>query len=277
METRRAIRLFLLLLLFFSSFFYAFVLFVPGAQTRWLSYSAAFMWCPGLAALLTQLALHRNVRGLGWRPGQLQYHAFAYAFPLAFCLPVYLLVWLLDLGAFDAHALEAGRSRLGLPPSMFGSAAVAVLAAVLAPAGMLGEELGWRGFLVPRLARVTDLRRTSLITGAIWALWHYPVQLAVLPVYMPHLPLWYAAACFSVSVIAISFVYTWLRLRSASVWPAALLHATSNAFQGGFEALTKHTPLTSYFTYEYGIGFAVVVPLLAIPFWRKLGRMEREA
>jgi hypothetical protein len=64
-------------------------------------------------------------------------------------------------------------------------------------------------------------------------------------------------------------------LRSGSVFPAALLHATSNAFMGAFEALTKHTDVTSYFTYEYGLGFALVVPLLSLPFWRAGQRLAR--
>jgi len=58
------------------------------------------------------------------------------------------------------------------------------------------------------------------------------------------------------------------------VFPATLLHATSNAFQGYFEALTKHDALTSYFTYEYGVGFALVIPLLALPFWRRGRRLS---
>ena len=253
-EARRAVWLFLGLLLAFSSVFYAFVWLSPDAGKRWLSYSGAFMWCPGLAALLTQFALHRNLRGLGWRFGAVKYYLLAYGLPLAFCVPVYVLVWLL------------------------GNAALAILAAVLAPTGIvatLGEELGWRGLLVPRLATWMDLTRTSLVTGVVWSLWHYPVHFAVLPVYLPRLPLWYATACFTVSVVAISFVYTWLRLSSGSIWPGALLHATSNAFQAAFETLTKHDDVTSYFTYEYGLGFAVTIPLIAIPFWRRLRRMER--
>jgi hypothetical protein len=76
-------------------------------------------------------------------------------------------------------------------------------------------------------------------------------------------------------VVAISFVHAWLRLRSGSVFPPALLHATSNAFMGAFEALTKHSDVTSYFTYEYGLGFALVVPLLSLPFWKAGQRLSR--
>jgi hypothetical protein len=58
------------------------------------------------------------------------------------------------------------------------------------------------------------------------------------------------------------------------VFPAALLHAASNAFQGAFEAVTRHDAATSFFTYEYGIGFALVIPLVALPFWRSGSKLD---
>jgi membrane protease YdiL (CAAX protease family) len=272
------IRLFLVLLLVMSGGFYAFLFLEPGAPGRWPSYSAAFMWCPGLAAVLTLLILRRSLRGLGWSRGGLRCYLIAYALPVAFCVPVYLVVWWSGLGGFDAAAFEAYRSRTGLPAGLAGS--LGVIAAVLlsAPLGViatLGEELGWRGFLVPRLFASTNFTRTSVITGLVWSAWHYPVVVAVLPVFIPKLPIAYAIACFTVSVVAISFVYTWLRLRSGSVFPPALLHATSNAFMGAFESLTKHNEVTSYYTYEYGLGFALVVPLLSLPFWKAGQRLPR--
>lgn len=68
----------------------------------------------------------------------------------------------------------------------------------------------------------------------------------------------------------------WLSYSAAFMWcpGVAALHATSNALQGAFETLTKHGDVTSYFTYEYGVGFAIVVPLMAVPFWKKLRGME---
>jgi CAAX protease family protein len=275
---RRDIWLFLALLFALSCACYALVFLAPKAAQQWLFYySGVFMWCPGLAALLVQLVLYRSLRGLGWGWGAGRYYVLAYLLPLAFCLPVYLLVWLLGLGDFNHEFVEASRSRVGLPPGLFANLGLILLALVAAPTNMmvtLGEELGWRGFLVPRLRAVTSFTGTSLLTGLIWSAWHYPVIVAVLPLHRPHLPLWYATACFTVSVVAISVVYTWLRLRSGSVWPAALLHATSNAFQGGFEALTKDTGMTSYLTFEYGVGFALVIPLIAFAFWRKRHDVE---
>ena len=101
--------MFLGLLLVFSGAFYAFLFFVPDAPKRWLSLSGAFMWCPGVAALLTQLALHRNLRGFGWRPGGWRFHLLAYAVPLGFCVPVYAFVWMAGLGGFEAVTKHTDR------------------------------------------------------------------------------------------------------------------------------------------------------------------------
>ncbi|WP_457831901.1 CPBP family glutamic-type intramembrane protease, partial [Staphylococcus aureus] len=42
-------------------------------------------------------------------------------------------------------------------------------------ANALGEEIGWRGFLVPELYKKIGYTKTSLLTGAIWSVWHYPI------------------------------------------------------------------------------------------------------
>lgn len=257
-----------------SGIFYGLLAFSEGIAERWLSsmLPAAFMWCPGVAALLTCLATRRGAGGLGWRWGGWRYYGIAYALPLAIGIPVYAVLWWSGWGDFDPTPLEALRAKYGLPPGALGTSGAVLLVLALAPLGMLsslGEEIGWRGFLVPRLAQLFDLRRTSLFVGLLWALWHYPLIFLVVPHYLPDLPLGFGTVCFTVMVVAVSAVYTWLRLRSGSVFPAALLHATSNAFLFGLDRLTLHH--TPYFSHEYGIGLAISIPLFAWPFWRRLG------
>lgn len=102
----------------------------------------------------------------------------------------------------------------------------------------LGEEIGWRGFLVPELSKTVSFTGTALISGVVWALWHYPIL--IFADYNAGTATWYALTCFTVMVVAISFVFAWLRLKSGSLWTGALLHASHNLYvQNIFTPLTK--------------------------------------
>lgn len=266
---------FLALLLLLSGLFYAVLFLQPGVRQRWGGYSVEFMWCPGIAALVTQVLMRRSVRELGWGWGGLRYYLLAYTLPIGFCLAAYVPVWL-GLHAFRPEALTEARMKLRLPVGVIGNLGMAFLFALTQPflgmIGSLGEEIGWRGFLVARLYPLMGFTKTSFTTGLIWAIWHYPVVAAVFPLYRPHVPLPYALTCFTVAVVAISFVHSWLRLQSGSVWPSALFHSAGNAFVVSFQALTRENTTTSYLTFEYGLGLALVLPPLAYVFWKRWQR-----
>ncbi|MEZ5332692.1 MAG: hypothetical protein R2991_11700 [Thermoanaerobaculia bacterium] len=84
--------------------------------------------------------------------------------------------------------------------------------------------------------------------------------------YLRRTPAPYAVACFTVMVVGISFLFAHLRLASASVWPAMLLHASHNQWiQGFFDKATVDTGPTPYWIGEFGAGLAlagIVVALL---------------
>lgn len=90
---------------------------------------------------------------------------------------------------------------------------------------MLGEELGWRGYLLPRLLPLG--RWPALVTsGVIWGLWHAP--LTSLGYNYAKYPGVRAVLLFTVSCTLFGVIFGWLRLASGSLWPAVVAHATLN-------------------------------------------------
>lgn len=268
-NARRRIYLFLVLTFALSAVFW--VLAGRGASVPQELITLGLMWCPGIAALVTMLAFRRNVRGLGWQRGPVRYLLLSYALPAVYAGVVYGLTWLLGWGALTTERVPEGQPW---PVFALTNATVLFLAGGLLPA--LGEEIGWRGLLVPQLARLTSFTKTALISGAIWAVWHYPMILFA--GYHGDTPRWYALLCFTVMAVAMSFAFAWLRLRSGSLWTAVILHAAHNVFiQTIFDPLTRDTGFTAYITTEFGIGLAVAAVVVAVLCWSRRGDVDGSA
>jgi len=221
----------------------------------------ALMWMPAVAALVTTFIHQRNIRGLGWAPGKFKYLALGYLLPIVYAAIAYGIVWVTGLGAYDGTVAAEGD---GLAGFLSKALTLGVLQAALLA---LGEEIGWRGLLVPQMARLTTFTRTALITGLIWGLWHVP--LILFGDYNAGTPWWYALLCFTVLVVGMNFAFTWLRLASGSIWPTVVMHASHNLIiQGVFDKLTADTGNTAFFTTEFGAMLAILGIVVAIVFAR---------
>jgi membrane protease YdiL (CAAX protease family) len=123
--------------------------------------------------------------------------------------------------------------------------------------------------LVPELSKKYSFTITALISGGIWALWHYPVILFA-NYNNSSAPAWFGLICFTVMVIGISFAFTWLRLKLGSLWTGVILHAAHNVFiQAFFTPLTGPTRWSAYVIDEFGIGLALAAVVVAYLFWRR--------
>ena len=130
----------------------------------------------------------------------------------------------------------------------------------------LGEEIGWRGFLVPELSKVVGFTGVGIISGLMWAVYHFPVLLFA--DYNAGTPAWYGLTCFTLMVVADSFILAWLTLRSGSLWPAAILHGSHNLFiQSILTPLTRNTGSTNYIIDEFGVGLVITIAIGAIVVW----------
>jgi membrane protease YdiL (CAAX protease family) len=86
----------------------------------------------------------------------------------------------------------------------------------------------------------------------------------------PGTPVWYYLPFFTLLLPVISFVWTWMRLKTGSLWPGVVLHATHNTFiQQIFDPLTVDNNKTRYVAGEFGVTLGVIAILMAVYFWRR--------
>lgn len=132
---------------------------------------------------------------VGWR-----WWLFAFLFPTA--------IWLISGVVFliQGQAWPASYAALAFFPIAFIT--------------NFGEEIGWRGFALPRLLQRYNAVTASLILGAVWGAFHLALNL--------YRPL-FAAVTFAFTLM-ISIVLTWLFLRTKSVILAAVLNAAFNTW-----------------------------------------------
>lgn len=102
--------------------------------------------------------------------------------------------------------------------------ALSLTAVIMAVVWSIGEELGWRGYALPRLMEQVGPVWASLLIGIAWWLWHTPGWLVGFGA--PNDISYWA---FGVWVVSASFVFTYFYIKSdANVWTAVLLHAGAN-------------------------------------------------
>jgi membrane protease YdiL (CAAX protease family) len=232
----------------------------------------AWMWSPGVAAILTQLLFRDSLRELGWRPGPIRYLILGYAVPCIYGLVIYTIVWFTGLGGFQERPLVLWGSRVPVSVSLV---AVSVLGLVPACGSALGEEIGWRGLLVPELARMTTFTKAALLTGIFWAVWHYPG--VIFADYHSSAPRWLDLVSITISVFGMSVFTAWLRLKAGSIWPAVLWHGNHNLLiQTVFLGMTTDTGLTEYFVDDFGLGVLLSSVALGLFFWRKRAQLDDE-
>lgn len=275
------IGIFLLLTFALSGVFYALIIGCGHVGGGMGMYVTGLMWSPGTAALLTCRLTGKPLAELGWGWGRWRWIWMAYLLPVAYAGVAYVVIWLTGMGEFGNPAFfDRMTKSLGWPAAPAWLVAGGSLL-LLGTVGMvrsvssgLGEEIGWRGFLTAETTRAFGFTRGTLFTGAIWTIWHLPILLFA--DYNAGTPWWFSIPCFAVMVMALSFAFAWLRLRSGSLWPAAILHASHNLFiQTWLTPITgPHGSITSYAIDEFGFMLPLISIVVALVFWRRRGELR---
>lgn len=158
----------------------------------------------------------------GWRA----YAAALLPFPLALLLLTFVLGY--------APRLEGlhGQPPILLYLTIFPVSIFNGLMTAIMGAGPLGEEGGWRGYLLPRLLEQGGEVRASLIIGIVWALWHLPIM-AMFADWRSGVPFVAYFPLYTIGIIGLSFVMSrvWL-IGGGSLIPCIWLHGLVNAVGG---------------------------------------------
>ena len=277
---KNAICLYLQLTLVFSSVVWTLIIGSGHLEMAFGMVVPAIMWCPGLAALATCRLLGRELRSLGWHWPGIRYIGTSYFVPLAYASVAYGTVWALRLAGWNSEFVNLIVQSLGVR-GLPAWAAFSLCIFFMATGGViqnlsmtLGEEIGWRGLLVPELAKRMSFTKVSFVSGFVWAVWHSPLLLFA--DYNTGINRWYALGCSTVTCVSISFMLAWLRLKSNSLWPAALFHASHNLFVPIiFDNLVRNTGKTLWYTSVFGAALTIVSALFAFYFWMRRTEIQQ--
>lgn len=272
--------LFLAITLGLSSIFYFLIIYSGSLGAGRGLYVSGLMWCPGIAALITIKILGRKLSSLGWNWGKSKWQFQSYLVPILYAFITYLIVWVFGWGGFYNKEFVASLTNSFGLGDLGDGITIAIYVILLgifgtirSAANALGEEIGWRGFLTPEMYKRYGYTKTSLIIGLIWSLWHLPILLFA--DYNSGTPSWYAMSCFILAITSLTFIFTWYRMKSGSLWTAVILHAAHNLFiQNIFTPLTVDTGQTAYFIDEFGIVLPVIGIGFAIYYWSLRKELE---
>jgi len=235
-------------------------------------YVGPLMWSPGVAALLTLRIRGRAISSLPWKWGKWRYNRRAFMVPVLYVSAAYALIWILGFGGVPNEDTLAGWAKDAGLEGVSSSTLIVIMVLLLGTVGciramstIVGEEIGWRGFLIWELRKILPFGGVALVSGLIWAFWHWPIVIY----YGGGDPVIRMAA-FTVMITAMSVIMTYFTFKSKSMWPAILFHAAHNVYIDKiFDPLTIKGENTVLWAGEDGLMIPIMASLLALYFWRK--------
>ncbi|MFC4723568.1 CPBP family intramembrane glutamic endopeptidase [Geojedonia litorea] len=238
--------------------------------------SLLLMWIPGIAAIIVAFSTGVTLKSFGWKFST-KWITLAWLIPIIYGSIAYSLVWVFELGdsinpTFIAHTKLSLDIKSNYDSVVIGLSFLYITIACLLPNMLLflGEELGWRGFLIPELSKWGSVHNASWISAVIWTIWQLPEILSG-NYANSDIPIWYQVFCFSIMTLSTGVILAYLRMMSKSIWPAVVCHAIHNSIiQRFFDRLTLDTGMTNLFIGEFGIVLALVTAAFAIYYYKRL-------
>ena len=237
-------------------------------------YIGFLMISPTLAAFITLKIRKRSVFNLPWSLKELKYLKLSYFTPIFYVSIAYTLIWILGFGdLIKTETILKWSEELGIDNSNK-TLVVVLMIFLLLTVGVinnlgstLGEEIGWRGFLIFELRKIMSFKKLTLFSGFIWAVWHFPI---INLIYGRGENLYLHMVSFLIMIIGISVILAYFTFKSNSLWPAAIFHSVHNIYiQKICNPLIISNSKTTFWIDEYGLMIPIITTIFAIYYWRK--------
>jgi membrane protease YdiL (CAAX protease family) len=175
--------------------------------------------------------------------------------------PFAIMVPTLVLGGTYAVTWVSGLAEIHAPVTngLLKFVVVALLGLAFSTFFAMGEEIGWRGYMLPRL-KTLGVFRAMLVVGFLQGVWHLPIMLAT-PWYHSSGSKFIVVPLFLVTLTLAGVLFGYLRFTTGSVWPCAIAHAVYNV---AWDTLTGITAASSPETLEYVAGESGILPILEL-------------
>ena len=205
----------------------------------------ARMYAPFLGAVCAAIVSRAGLGALrrwGLRLGRARWIPLGIALPYTFyalAIPLAMAVGITVTNPiYSIPKLEYMLTKIPNPSLILALALVNTVIAgcTINTAAAIGEEMGWRGYMLTTLSPKLGLYGAAVAIGIVWSLWHAPLILLAGFNY-PHHPNLEGLAAFTGFCVALSVACSVLRAKSGSILPPAFLHGNLNAL-GGIALLT---------------------------------------
>ena len=196
---------------------------------------------PALVSFVLMWLTQSDFDKVGWQIGNIQYLLYGIFIPILYTFIQVVVATGLGLGKSKLFTLDNGRILLGkqsvfilnvnpqsIPLFILNICLTVIVNSLVLGFIIWGEEVGWRGYLQPKLIDQFGLTKGVILLGIIWAFWHLPIWLMGYNS-TEYNPLIGAILIYPITGIALSFILAWLRLSSGSIWSAVLAHSSNNA------------------------------------------------
>jgi uncharacterized protein len=214
------------------------------------------MFVPGLVALGLLRWRGESSRSIGWKAGRIAYWIWAFLLPL-----LALTIWIpvsLKLGTAAPAAPGTKGAALASDFLRLGKN-LAIYIAISLPLA-LGEEVGWRGYLQPRLVRAYGWVFGLIVLGLVWGFWHVPIYY-VMGNYADH-PIFGPFVMTPIDNLLAVVPMAWLYVRSGSIWVPTIAHAFADVLWGFGGILFPPTQELGHWAVLQVIQLAISVVLL---------------